>query len=279
MKKISSITTKEKKELINFLKKNHEFQLSKKKYNFLFSPHWTKKKELGLVVRHKKEIVGFLGLLFSDNNFYKNTKINIINIHTWVVKKEFRYLSLDLLKELEKIDGILINHSSLIKLKEIFIKFGWEILEEYFYFIPVNFFSKIRLDYNFNLPSDKKKRKIINDHIKTGCNYINIKLKNVDLVLIINIRKKLIFKISEIVYISNNELFNENIKQISKLLFKKYNIIFLKIDSRFINKKNIKNLEILKFKYKTRLKLFKNNKKTKVNKSLISNLYSEFQLI
>ena len=278
MKKISPITTKEKKELIYFLKKNHEFKLSKKKYNFLFGPHWTKKNQLGLVVRHKKEIVGFLGLLFSDNNFYNKTKINIINIHTWVVKKEFRYLSLDLLKELEKIDGILINHSSLIKLKEIFIKFGWEILEEHFYLIPVNFFSKIRLDYNFNLPNDKKKIKIINDHIKTGSNYINIRLKNVNLAVIINIRKKLIFKISEIVYISNNQLFNQNIKPISKLLFKKYNISFLKIDSRFINKNN-KNLEILKFKYKARLKLFKNNKKIAINKSLINNLYSEFQLI
>ena len=34
MKKISSITTKEKKELIYFLKKNHEFKLSKKKIQF-----------------------------------------------------------------------------------------------------------------------------------------------------------------------------------------------------------------------------------------------------
>ena len=279
MKKITPISIKEKKELIIFLKKNHEFNLSIKKYNFLFTPNWTKKKKLGIVARYKGEIVGFFGLLFADNNFYNNTNINIINVHTWVVKKKFRYVSLNLLKELDKINGILISHSSLIKLKEIFIKFGWEVLEEFFYFLPVSFFSRFNQSYNFNLPLKSKIKKIVNNHIKTGSNFINIKVKNENLIIIFNIRKKLIFKISEIVYISNNKLFNNDIKSISKILYKRYNVFFLKIDSRFINKKNNENFKKFKFKYKTHLKLYKNNKNISVDKSLINNLYSEFQLI
>lgn len=279
IKKISSISTKEKKQLIIFLKKNHEFKLSSKKYNFLFSPHWTNKKKLGIVLRQKNQIVGFLGLLFADNNLYQNTRVNIINVHTWVVKKKFRNLSLYLLKELNKIDGILINHSSLLKLKEIFLKFGWETLEENFYFFPVNFFTNLSLNYNFKLPGKKKIKNIINEHIKTGSNYICIKVKNEELIIIFNARKKLIFKIAEIVYLSNLRIFNTNIKSISKVLYREFNITFIKVDSRFIDKKNKNNFKNLKFKYKTRLKLFKNNKNINIKKSLINNLYSEFQLI
>lgn len=279
MKKITYISSKEKKELILFLKKNHEFNLSNKKYNYLFSTQWTKKKKLGIIVRQKGQIVGFFGLLFADRNFYNKTKLNIINVHTWVVKKKFRYVSLNLLQELNKINGILISHSSLITLKEIFLKFGWEVLEEFFYILPVSFFSILNKNYNFNLPAKSKIKKIVNDHIKTGSKFINIKVSNKNLIIIFNIRRKIIFKISEIIYISDIQIFNDNLRSISKALFVKYKILFLKIDSRFINKKNNKNFQIFKFKYKTHLKLYKNNKNIRVDKTQINNLYSEFQLI
>lgn len=278
-KRIKFISQKDKKDLIFFLKKNHNFKLTKKKYDSLFSTQWTKNKTLGIIIKHKNKIVGFFGLLFSDNNFYNNSKINIVNVHTWVVKKKFRYLSLELIKELNKINGILISHSSLIELKNIFFKFGWKVLDEYFFLIPINFFNTSNLIYHFRFPRQIKIKKILIDHIKTGSKFICFKINNKNLIMLFNIRKKFIFLLSEVIYTNDLNLFNRHIKAISAILYKEFNIFFLKIDARFINQENIKIYKKYKFKYKTHLKLLKNNSKITLKNSKLNNLYSEFQLI
>ena len=267
MIKICSINKKQKKKLINFLKLNHDFKLSDYQYNFLFKNNWTKKKELGNIIKRKKQIIGFYGFLKADNYFYFNSKTKITNVHTWVVKKKYRYLSLNLVSELNKIDGILVSQSTLISLKDIFLKLGWSILEEYFYLIPTSI-SKIKdIDYNSEYPLDLQNKFMVTDHINNGAKFINIQLSKKNLFIIFNLRKKIGITIAEIIHFSCYKDFNKNLKIIRSVLFQKFRVILIKLDYRFLNIFNRNNYKFLKFKYKNHLKIYKINRiNTKIKK-------------
>ena len=277
---ICTINKKQKKKLVNFLKLNHDFKLSDYQYNFLFKNHWTKKGELGNIIQRKKKIIGFYGFLKADNYFYFNSKTKITNVHTWVVEKKYRYLSLNLINELNKIDGILVSQSTLISLKDIFLKLGWSVLEEYFYLIPTSISKLKDINYNSDYPINIQNKNVVLDHINDGAKYINIQINKKNLFIIFNLRKKIGINIAEIIHFSCYKDFNKNFKIIRGIFFQKFRVILIKVDYRFLNKFNKNNYKLLKFKYKKHLKIYKINRlDTKIKKNLITNLYSEFQLI
>ncbi len=276
--KITTVQLKDKNKIINFLKKNHKFKLSNKQYETLFNSNWSKNKTFGIMIKVNQEIVGFIGLLFSDNFFYLKSKIRIVNIHSWVVKKEFRYLSLSLLNKLNNQDYIFVSQSTLINLKDIFLKMGWKILDRNFYIIPPFFYSSQKISYNFDFEKSKDLKKIVRDHLKYDCKYMNINRGKLE--IIFKLRKKKIFKIAEILFLSDLNNFNKYIKSISKILFKEYNVVLIKTDERFLNNNNKHLYKLFKINYKDHLKVFKNRENNKnIKSSHISNLYSEFQLI
>ncbi len=280
MIKICSVYEKEKKKIINFLKDNHEFKLNDSQYNLLFKNKWTKKKQLGYIIKNDEKIIGFYGILFADKNYYLNNNNAIVNVHTWVVKKKFRYLSLNLINQMNKINGILVSHSTLISLKDIFIKLGWNVLDENFFLIPTDVLSKNKLKFNFLYPKNFREKEIIIDHEQENSKHIRIKINKKELFIIFNLRKKYGITIAEIIHFNNFDSFNKNLNLIRNILFKEFSILLFKIDFRFLNYKNRINYKFFKFKYKTHLKLYKiNKKKLNIKKNLITNLYSEFQLL
>ena len=275
---ITKVQLKDKKKVINFLKKNHKFKLTNKQYESLFNNNWSKNKKLGIAIKVNQEIVGFIGLLFSDNFFYLKTKIRIVNIHSWVVKKEFRYLSLSLLNQLNNKGYVFVSQSTLLNLKDIFLKMGWKILDKNFYMIPFFFYYSKKISYNFNFQKSKNLKKIVKDHLKYNCKYMNINYGELE--IIFKLRKKKLFKFAEILFLSDFNYFNKYLKSISKVLFKEYRVLTIKTDERFLNNKNKKLYKLFKINYKTHLKVFRNSENNqKIKSSYISNLYSEFQLI
>lgn len=275
---ITKVQLKDKKKVINFLKKNHKFKLTNKQYESLFNNNWSKNKKLGIAIKVNQEIVGFIGLLFSDNFYYLKTKIRIVNIHSWVVKKEFRYLSLSLLNQLNDKSYVFVSQSTLLNLKDIFLKMGWKILDKNFYMIPLFFYYSKKISYNFNFQKSKNIKKFVEDHLKYNCKYMNINCGELE--IIFKLRRKKLFKFAEILFLSDFNYFNKYIKSISKVLFKEYRVLTIKTDERFLNNKNKNLYKLFKINYKTHLKVFRNTKNNqKIKSSYISNLYSEFQLI
>ena len=276
--KIITVQLKDKKKVINFLKKNHKFKLTNKQYESLFNNNWSKNKKLGIAIKVNQEIVGFIGLLFSDNFFYLKTKIRIANIHSWVVKKDFRYLSLSLLNKLNDKGYIFVSQSTLLNLKDIFLKMGWKILDKNFFMIPLFFNSSKKISYNFDFKKSKNLKKFVEDHVKYNCKYMNINYGKLE--IIFKLKKKKLFNFAEILFLNDLNYFNKYLQSIIKVLFKEYKVILVKTDERFLNNNNKKLYKLFKVSYKTHLKVFRNSgSNQKIKNSHISNLYSEFQLI
>ena len=94
--------------------------ISKDEWEKLFINHWTKSfSDYGFVLQNNKNIVGFLGTIFSER-IVNDKRLLFCNLSTWVVLKEFRQYSLLLLfKVLKKKDIIITAFTASIDASKI----------------------------------------------------------------------------------------------------------------------------------------------------------------
>jgi hypothetical protein len=75
---VSKAYSKNTNEIAKFIKTNHVFKFNIKNFYNALQSNWYKKKEIGFILRNNKnKIVGFLGVIHSDNNIYPNSKYQI----------------------------------------------------------------------------------------------------------------------------------------------------------------------------------------------------------
>ena len=280
--KIVKVFKKDAKQIINFLKKNHNFDVNYNDFFKLFNSTKGKNSEIGYAIYDKKKIFGFFGIKHSSNNKFPGKNYSICNMHTWVVHKKYRNYSLLLLDRIAKTKKIIVSHSSIIQLNKTFFKYGFKVLDKGYYLLNcisyINFFYK-RINYQIDkVSSESNYKKILKDHLH--CNYHLLNLETEKCVVIFQ-KKKIAFFTYIIIYnVSNCDYFNKNLKSILRILNSQYNCCFLKIDSRFIKKSCLFAGLYIKYKYMNKLyKIPKNFKISDFEKCKIDNLYSELQYL
>lgn len=240
-----------------------------------------------IILDENKEIFGFLGTMFSSRIHANNSYI-YCNLHTWIINEEKRFF---FFSEGEKILDPIFEYKSsffakpvkgLIRLFKRYYKM--EILNMKYRISFLLKPSNLSFKKKFEIIDDEETilkelnhedKKIFNDHKNMSCYKFLIcskedKNKKV-FVVALKKRKKLVFNVLELIYVSNTEFFKTNWKSFIIDICKKYRILFcannyLKLEDCYIPEKE---------------KIFKdlNNKiviKNLPSKFKFDTLYSEF---
>jgi len=166
--KIFQAKKKDENQIIDFLINNHEWKASKLIWKNIFNNNWCDLDNFGYMLKDKNKIVGYFGIIFSKN---KNHNFRYTaNIHSWIVKPEYRGYSLLLLKKAMGLeDTLFISHSTINRILKIYYRYDWKILddEQYYllgyYYSNSNFKTKLINNENYTDLSENNK-KIYLDH-------------------------------------------------------------------------------------------------------------------
>lgn len=248
----------------------------KQLFSDLFNNHWAAEEEyIGYYLDVKGEVVGFLGLIFSQR-LINGENCKFCNLSTWAVKKEYRQFSLMFLDpistlKLTHVITALTPNPQAYKIYHKVMKF--KILEESIILIPfvlnLGIFSMpSKLSFNIDINAlSITQQQIYSDHVHKRIKFATFKYRTQTLLIAFNriIKKKIPF--TEIMYISDGDLFYMNISTIRIHLNIRLKTIALLIDSRFLNNKKVL------FSYKMKQgKLYWGDSSMK---NSIDNLYSE----
>ncbi len=250
-------------------------------FSQLFEIKWKGKNDyIGFYLEDEnKKPIGFNGYIFSTRKIGNET-YNFCNLTTWVVEKKYTRYGMLLYKPIEKLKSthIITNFSPSIPSQFILKRMKFNILDQIKYLIPFipsfsvfnNHKIKTQTD-SIGLSADEKI--IYNDHSKTKIIFLQYFNKSQS--MLIGCRKVLKKKLSflEIMYLSDKELFLNDIQILRSIINIKCRTLGLIIDSRFLSSEKI----IFSFKFRTKEpKLFYGDS-IELNK--IDNLYSELAYI
>ena len=266
--------------LDNFLKKqiflNTNEVLSIIKISFL------KKQPIGyILIKNEKDIVGFLGTIFSKR-IVNGLLLEHCYLHSWIVFERYRLQAFRLILPVLKKNIFISTYSPIKSLEGLYKKLEFE--ESHFYsklILSVPFFNvkkkEITLnkdDNNFTEYLLSQNKKILKDHHFTNVDKIMIYFdnnKNDNIFIIIKKRVKLkFFPIIEIIYISDINKFKKFEKEINFELMKRFKSIFFKIN--YFNDEKIFSENYL-FKRITKKNVYYLNKPKNFKFDV---LYSEF---
>ncbi len=224
---------------------------SKQDWSHLFTYCWDgAEKFCGFHLENQEGVVGFMGLIFScrykDNQTYK-----FCNITSLIVKKEYRMFTPLFLKEVKKMnDIVLIALNPIHKAYLLWTKIGFIPIEKQYTIIPTineKFYRKTRANVR-ELPIDfdqldVENKRIITDHKKYNCKCIMFGNNTDYCVLIYRITHQIHFAIPvkkiHILYISDTALFNENIIDFLNAFGTRFGLLSaVYVDSRFLDRKH-----------------------------------------
>ena len=235
------------------------------------------------VLIFKKKIVGFLGTIFSIKSSFKKKYINC-NVHSWIVDKKHRAFSILLFKKILDKNFTITALSPPTRLYRTY-----EVMK----------FKKFIMIYNIiflktlNKFEDKNKFFISykDDEIKKNLNKMNLKIfenhsnkkfkkmffykknKKISTFIIGNISyKKKIFRVFNILYVSNKKFLKKNTKYFYKFISTKFKVNFC--GEYFLNhqQSTLDKGGYINFKKKKIIYL-----KNKPSKFEFNNLYSELE--
>ena len=169
---------------------------------------------IGYILMKDKNIVGFLGTIFSKRPI-KEKIIDHCYLHSWIVLERHRLEAFKLILPIIKKNIFISTYSPIKSLMGLYKKLGFE--ESQFFSKFVLSFSFLRLKtYNLNYSDDisffekflsKKDRLVLRDHISTDTKklfiYFNKDVHDNIFIIVKRKTKKLIFSILELMYISD----------------------------------------------------------------------------
>lgn len=240
----------------------------------------------GYILRDNREIVGFLGYIFSKR-IINNREEKFCNITSWIVKKKYRNNSLSLLYPILKLkDYTITNISSGRKeLYQISKKLGFKDLDSYLIILyPLFKISSllkkkskvitIKNNIGTFLAKDQSLYKLFKEHINYKCCHLLVETKEGKICYIVFTkvkRKKISF--AYIHYISDIDIFIKNVDKLKISIIKNYKIFFIIIEKRFLKGNNVS------FSFTNKLCCYKVFKSNCLDKYDIDNLYSELILL
>ena len=255
----------------------------KEDWKNLFENHWCKPDDFfGYVLIDNEIIIGFLGTVFSyrmiNNKLYK-----FCNLTTWVVNKEYRHSSIQLLFKVLKLKNIVFTaFTPSITAGAIYRALGFKEIENELIIIPFflslkSIFHKCIIEYRekiINEYLDKKEKIFFKDHLYYNCIYLLIKSFD-GYCLIIGTRSKIKhIPFARIHYISNLTLFQSYHSLVCLNVSLKFKVYGLIVEGRYLQNCKVSKLSI------HRKLPFPTMYKSDLNEILeIDTLYSEFFLL
>lgn len=234
----------------------------------------------GMLLLEDNRVVGYCGLIYSY--IYANDNRYVyVNTSTWAIDSEFRIYVLKATKEMMKTADVISDFSAIDSMEEMNVKmFKYEYIDtEICKYIPVPSFSK-RLHKKYinqaeQIEDQNNRRKYI-DHSKYNERCVEFSKGMRKCYIFYKITRSKIKNIKNVPYvqihnISDSYFFSEFAHEIIWYLQKK-EWAFLEVDSRLINRENLKYLP---HKIASAHRQIKN----KTNDSIfIDNLYSEMAI-
>ncbi|MBT2401562.1 GNAT family N-acetyltransferase [Streptomyces sp. ISL-100] len=176
----------------------------------------------GYVLEDGDDVVGFLGLLFTEREI-SGVKRKFCEIHSWYVKEEYRHDSMKLfLPALSVRKATLVNYTPTQTVYDISKKFGFDDLETKLRaFLPVPTFRSLGLGVRLETKKhvivqylDEADRKIFLDHTDVECNHFLIRGRSdtdYSYIILKKMRLGRFRPFGRVLYASNKKMLVENI--------------------------------------------------------------------
>ncbi len=198
------------------------------------------------LVNDQKEMVGFLGTIFSSIPIEEKL-VEHCYLHSWIVLKKYRVESFKLIVPLIKKNIFISTYSPIKSLEGLYKKLNFEeyqFFSKFIFFLPLSKFGNSHIKYsedaNFYLKYLKEREKIIlKDHEHTSTKkifiYFNENLYDNILIIFKKKTKKIIFSFLDVIYISDIEKFKLYEKSICIRFLKKFKTIIFKFSDIDVN--------------------------------------------
>lgn len=214
----------------------------KDQWKRLFTRHWDCEEDLcGYALMEGNEIVGFLGLIFSER-LIDAKKQKFCNISIWMVRSEFRNKSLNLIYPLIKQNEyVLTNFTGSKDVYAIFKGLGFKDYASHVLIVPpLPYFNplapKISLEWDRETIVKELKAealKVFQDHSHFQCIHLLLRTESGNCYLILKKTKKKRLLFAQIHYISDGGVFGRFIGRDSFTICRKLKVAGLLIDDKF----------------------------------------------
>ena len=221
----------------------------------LFVDHWnTGENYFGYVLLDGGEAVGFLGMMFSRRDF-GSLNVKVCNLTSWVVKAGYRTESLKLLAPIAQMrDYLFTNFTAQKKVSFILKKFGFTEIDRYWVIIPPivaipapaarrRFITDAR---EIERTISGKDLQIFRDHVKLRCEHAVITAGDTYCYIVFNRVNKKRIPFAQIDYISDIEVFHQNLAYMRNRIVFHAKAAAILIDERFLHNK----LPRMSFRYR-----------------------------
>lgn len=255
--------------------------LTREDWRQLFIRRWNSQEDhFGYLIEDGNRVVGFLGTLFSTR-VINHKPYKFCNLSTWVVKKEYRGMSLSLLLEVLKLQDYTITNLTANRVARLLRPFGFKDLATHFRVVlplpnPSLLIKKVELfpdksDIKENLAGEPLK--LFNDHIDLKCIHLLFRVRDESCYLIFDKIKKKRLPVARVHYISNIEFFQKHAHTICLKMCLQQKIFALVISENLLKGHEIK--------FSIRVEqlqsiLFKSNS---LEENDMDTLYSELQVL
>jgi hypothetical protein len=257
--------------------------ISKDNWEKLFKKHWCESEEFfGYVLINNEKAVGFLGTIFS-HRLINNRPHKFCNLSTWVVSKEYRMYSIQLLFKVLKLTNVVITaFIPSATTGKIFSGLGFKEIEKELLIIPPtltfrSIFSSCTLDFNKTTITEylnSEEKKLLNDHIGFKLIYLLIKSKTGNCLIIGTRKKWKNITFARIHFISNLTVFQSHYSFVCLNVALKFRVLGLIVEGRYLQ-----NCKIGKYFIHRKLSYPMMYKSDVVETGEIDTLYSEFFIL
>lgn len=233
------------KQTLKYLQKQRYLSFSK--IFFLLNSFLNRNYPVCYILKKEKKIVGFVGTFFSKKKYNKKIYLTC-NIHSWLVDQNHRVASSLLFREIDKEKCLITVLTALPRLGNIFIRLGFkELMMTYKLILIKKFFSK-QIDKKYQILNNinkinkklpKKLRRILK--VYSNKNYQKFlftkeKAKSQSFIIGKYVYKKKYLKTFNLIYCSNINFINKNMKQFFQILSKRFGVSLF--GEYFISSKN-----------------------------------------
>ncbi|MBC8552745.1 MAG: hypothetical protein H8D23_24225 [Candidatus Brocadiales bacterium] len=223
--------------------------LTKEDWRQSFINHWHSTEDYcGYVLLDQDEVVGYLGIVFSDREI-NGRRQKFCNFHTWVVKDQYRSEALLLLYPLLRLRGYtLTNFTPSENVYTILKRLGFKDYENRIKLIPfLPTISSLTGEWSFWFDNDKiehvlneKDLNIYHDHLRFKCAHVLVKKDNTYCYMILTRVKKKHLPFAVFNYISHLGVFLERVWSICPIISMRLRVLGLLIYEQDLKGHNIR---------------------------------------
>jgi hypothetical protein len=258
-------------------------QLSEAEWYRVFDHHWHQEEKFcGYGLFDEEEIVGFLGLIFSQR-IINGRREDFCNLSSWIVRKPYRGHSISLMLSLRKLKNCTITDLSPTEgVVAIFKKLGFQKLDRQIEILP-NIFSSIGSQQKLTITTDisviqsrltSAEQKLLQDHQSySRCHHLLAEAEGQTCYLIFTLVKNAKVPYSYIQYLGNPKLFARYSLGLRRAIAKVSQTFLVLVDTRLLQGAK------LPLRFNLPIEICRLYKSSTVKPEEIDNLYSELIML